>query len=162
MIDKEAYILRITQANPVDLVVINFELVLEFLGEALEAKENDIFRAAVQKAKNGLEQLIQSLNFEIPISLDFYEIYNYSYKLLCDVQFSRDGEAACAAVKEVYELMEILLEGWRDTAEKRVAEDAPPGDAPGAIPKVYAGLTYGRDGQANEYIDENKDRGYMA
>jgi len=173
MIDKSAYLLRISQANPVGLVVINFELILDFLTEAVVALEPqasageaqdalpppdfEVFRTNVQKAKSGLEQLIQSLDFEVPIAHDFYEIYNYVYKLLCNVQFSSDGKAACVALKEVSELMEILLEGWRDTAEK--ADNLPPASEG---PKVYTGLTYGRDGQANEYIDENKDRGYMA
>jgi hypothetical protein len=69
-----------------------------------------------------------------------------------------DIEAACFVVNEVAELMEILLVGWRDAAEKA---DMDVGLA-GETPKVYTGLTYGRDGNANEYIDENKDRGYMA
>ena len=154
--DKSAYILRISQASPAGLVVINFELILEYLNTALVTD----FRENVQKAKEGIEQLIQSLNFDVPLSHDFYEIYNYSYKLLCDVHFSSDSEAACNAVKEVAELMEMLLVGWRECAEKADAEgiEQPSTEAP----KVYTGLTYGKDGQANEYIDEDKDRGYMA
>jgi len=157
MFDKSAYILRISQASPVGLVVINFELILEFLNEATEnTNDKEIFRASIAKAKEGLEQLIQSLDFEIPLSQDFYEIYKYAYKLLSDIMFSSDIEAACLAVKEVAELMELLLAGWRDAAEKHIPE------ATTDTTKVYSGLTYGRDGNANEYIDENKDRGYMA
>jgi flagellar biosynthetic protein FliS len=153
--------LRISQASPTGLVVINFELILEFLKEAEQnAQEKELFRASIAKAKDGLEQLIQSLNFEIPISQEFYGIYNYSYKLLSDVQFSSDVEAACLAVKEVAELMEMLLVGWRDAAEKNAAEKTE--TVTDDTTKVYSGLTYGRDGNANEYIDENKDRGYMA
>jgi len=163
MIDKSAYMLRISQASSAGLVVINFELIIEFLNEAVaEVNNKENYRAAIQKAKDGLEQLIQSLDFEVSLSHDFYEIYNYSYKLLCDVHFSSDSEAACAVVKEVVELMEMLLVGWRNTAEKADAEMDATAVAGEDSPKVYAGLTYGRDGQANEYIDENKDRGYMA
>ncbi|MCL2198429.1 MAG: flagellar protein FliS [Defluviitaleaceae bacterium] len=161
MIDTSAYMVRISQASPAGLVVINFELILDFLNEALEsAGEREIFRQHLQKAKEGIEQLIQSLDFEVPVSQTFYDIYSYCYKLLCDVQFSTDSEAACSAVKEVQEYMEKLLEGWRETAEKSNLE--PTAEATEDTPKVYTGLTYGRDGQANEYIDENKDRGYMA
>jgi flagellin-specific chaperone FliS len=148
--------LRISQASPAGLVVINLEIILDYLNEALQSQDSEAFRASVQKAKEGIEQLIQSLDFDVSISQDFYEIYNYSYKLLCDVHFSSDKEAACSAVKEVAEHMETLLTGWRDAAEKIAS-----GVAEGDSPKVYSGLTYGRDGQANEYIDEN-NRGYMA
>jgi len=161
--DKSAYILRISQASPAGLVVINFEIILEFLNASLEAD----FGENIQKAKDGIEQLIQALDFGVPLSQDFYEIYSYSYKLLCDVHFSSDTEAACAVVKEVIELMEMLLVGWRDCAEKADAEGISTAEGAkttegGGVPKVYSGLTYGKDGQANEYIDEDKDRGYMA
>lgn len=161
MIDKSAYLLRISQASPAGLVVINFELILEFLNEAEKtvASDSEAFRVAIGKAKDGLEQLIQSLDFEISISQEFYEIYNYAYKLLCDIHFSSDVEAACSAVKEVAELMETLLIGWRDVAEKSDDSSMETGEA---VPKIYTGLTYGRNGSANEYIDEDKDRGYMA
>ena len=155
--DKSAYILRISQASPAGLVVINFEIILEFLNASLEAD----FGENIQKAKDGIEQLIQALDFGVPLSQDFYEIYSYSYKLLCDVHFSSDTEAACAVVKEVIELMEMLLAGWRDCAEKADAEGISAASDE-SIPKVYTGLTYGKDGQANEYVDEDKDRGYMA
>ncbi|MCL2357500.1 MAG: flagellar protein FliS [Defluviitaleaceae bacterium] len=156
MIDKSAYMLRISQASPVGLVVINFELILEYLNEAIAYSNNkETFRAAVQKAKDGLEQLIQALDFSAPVAHDFYEIYQYSYKLLCDVHFSSDAEAACSVLKDVAELMETLLEGWKVTAENAGAEEE-------NAPKVYAGLTYGKDGSANEYIDETNDRGFMA
>ena len=156
--DNEAYIMRISGASPVQLVVISFELMVQFLSESIacaDAEDKENFRANLQKAKNTLEQLIQSLDFSVPLSQEFHDIYRYSYKLLSDVHFSSDMKAACAAVKEVLELMQMLLEGWRETAEKH---DTTESDAP----KVYTGLTYGRDGQANEYIEENTDRGYMA
>ena len=155
MFDKSAYVLRISQANPVELVVINFEIILEFLNEA-NTSDNEVFRTAIAKAKDGLEQLIQSLNFEISFAHDFYEIYKYTYKLLSDARFNGCREAASLNVAEATELMQMLLDGWRETAEKTESETA------ANAPKVYSGLTYGRDGNANEYIEENKDRGYMA
>ena len=157
MIDKSAYMLRISQAGPVQLVVINFELILEFLQAAKSAEDSDSFITHIQKAKNGLEQLIQSLDFEVSVSGDFYDIYNYTYKLLCDIHFTQDKGKADAVVSEVIELMEMLLKGWRETASK-VTDEQPLGEAP----RVYAGLTYGRDGQAEEYIDDNEGRSFMA
>ncbi|MCL1878403.1 MAG: flagellar protein FliS [Defluviitaleaceae bacterium] len=166
MIDKSAYMLRISQASPVGLVVINFEIILDYLSEAVTCADSgevgkDAFRVAVQKAKDGLDQLIQSLDLGVSVSQEFYEIYRYSHKLLCDVHFSSDGEAACSVLKEVSELMETLLEGWKVAAEKADTE-AIVSAADENAPKVYAGLTYGKDGSANEYIDENRDRGFMA
>jgi len=167
-IDKSAYMMRITQANPIDLVVINFEIIRDYLTAALEnisdveslafiCKES--FQENLQKAKAGLDTLIESLAFDIPMSFDFYEIYKYIYKQLSDVAFASNAVAAHTAVSDSLELIEILLFGWRDVAAG-VAKEFPPVAA--VAPKVYSGLTYGRDGQAQEYIDEDSNRGYMA
>jgi len=165
MIDKSAYMLRISQAGPVQLVVINFELILEFLTAAKAAavsattsEDMDSFRANVQKAKNGLEELIQSLNFEAsPLANDFYAIYDYAYKRLSDTHYTLDNAKAAEVTDEIIEIMSELLKGWQDAAAK--TDDAP---MAGEAPKVYSGLTYGRDGQANEYVDDGAGRGYMA
>ncbi|MCL2216209.1 MAG: flagellar protein FliS [Defluviitaleaceae bacterium] len=165
MMDKSAYMMRISQAGPAQLVVINFELILEFLTAAravasasTTSEDMDDFRNHIQKAKNGLEQLIQSLNFETPLANDFYGLYDYAYRLLSDNHYTLDTAKALAATDEVMAMMTELLKGWREAASKTLDE------APwaGEIPKVYSGLTYGRDGQANEYVDDGKGRGFMA
>ena len=160
MIDKEAYILRISQANPTQLVVINFELILEFLAATEGTFGTDEFLTYIQKAKNGLEQLTDALDLSVSFSHDFYEIYKYTYKRLSDISFTRDENAAKEVIAEAKELMQMLLEGWRAAAES----DAATADAPIAseAPKVYTGLTYGKGGQAEEYIEQDSGRGYMA
>ena len=159
-IDKSGYMLRISQANPTQLVVINFELIIEFLNAASEAIGKEEFLTYIQKAKSGIEQLIDALDLGVSISHDFYEIYKYTYKLLSDVSFSKDTEIIKNAIAEAKELMEMLLEGWRKAEETDEAksEEAVATEAP----KVYTGLTYGKSGQAEEYIDEDSGRGYMA
>ena len=156
--DKSAYILRISQANPTQLVVINFELILEFLAAAGAAFGTEEYLAYVNKAKNGLEQLMFSLDLSVTISHDFFEIYKYTYKLLSDISFTQNEELAKKALEEVSELMTLLLEGWKHAAETE--KETPPVD--GEQPKVYTGLTYGKDGKAEEYISEDTGRGYMA
>jgi len=192
-IDKSAYMVRIAQANPIDLVVINFEIIRDYLTASLEdiggignsktwellenkkattsfpegsvaggndpIENKESYQSNIQKAKAGLDTLIESLAFDIPMSFDFYEIYKYIYKQLSDVAFASKKSVAQVAVNESLELVEILLAGWRDVATG-VAKELPP--VATIAPKVYSGLTYGKDGQAEEYIDEDTNRGYMA
>ncbi|MCL2604891.1 MAG: flagellar protein FliS [Defluviitaleaceae bacterium] len=147
MVDANEYRLRIANANPAQLVVINFEMVIVFLDDG-----------QIEKAKDALEQLVRSLNFEISLAHDFYEIYKYINELLITAQFSKDEVIVTQSVSEVRELMGTLLDGWRNV-EKQVA-DLPP--VAGESPKIYAGLTYSRDGQVDEYVDEGNNKGYMA
>jgi len=168
ILDKSAYMLRIAQANPVQLVVINFELIIDYLSAALitvstgdkleNDSQKDMYFACIQKAKIGLDSLIESLDFEIPLAYEFYDIYKYNYKQLSDIAFTSDKAIARKAIEETITLMEMLLASWRDLA-KEVAKELPP--VVGEAPKVYAGLTYGKNGKVEEYI-EDSNRGFMA
>ena len=149
MIDKDDFSLRISKANPAQLVVINFELLIQFI-------ENE----QIDKAVNALEQLIRALNFEIPLAHDFYEIYKYVNTLLVTAQFSSNKGEAKQAASEAREILESLLTGWKDAENQVAALELPP--VAGEAPTVYSGLTYSRDGKANEYIDDDKKKGYMA
>ena len=162
MIDKEYYTKRISETGPVGLVALNFELTLDFLLKARkmyldESKDIDQARHLVTRAREGIENLIQSLDFDVPLASDFYEVYKYAYGLLCDVQQSRDGKKVVRALDEAAEIMESFLKAWKELAEKTVEEPLPLEDGP----KVYAGLTYGKDGKAKEYV-ENIAGGYKA
>lgn len=152
--------MRISQANPTQLVVINFEIILDFLTAAGGAFGTDDYLTYIQKAKSGLDQLIESLDLSVELSHDFYEIYKYTYKLLSDISFTQDKDTAHNTIAETKELMTLLLEGWQKAAESDAATEEPP--VASEAPKVYTGLTYGKNGQAEEYIDESSERGYMA
>jgi len=165
MIDKSAYMMRISQAGPVQLVVINFEIILEYLtmardvaAKATSSEDMDAFRTFIQKTKNGLEQLMNSLNFEADFAHEFEAIYSYAYQRLSDVHYTLDTAKALEVTDEMIEIMSALLKGWRETASK-TDEESPWANE---IPKVYTGLTYGRNGQAQEYVDDGNDRGFMA
>jgi len=147
MVNRDDYTLRISKANPAELVVINFELVLAFL---------DV--GDIEKTKNAVEQLMRSLNFEISLAHDFFDVYRYVNERLVIAQFSQDEVLIKEVISEVRELMETLLVGWKDV-EKQVA-DLPP--VAGEGPAVYSGLTYSKNGTADEYIDDGDKKGYMA
>ncbi|MCL2015361.1 MAG: hypothetical protein FWG68_03830, partial [Defluviitaleaceae bacterium] len=64
-INKEDYTLRIANATPVQLVVINHELLLAFIEEALAAHaahEPAVYYKKINKAKDALTQLIEGLD----------------------------------------------------------------------------------------------------
>ena len=150
--DKEYYTNRISKAGPVGLVALNFEITLDFLLKARKMYNTDVTesRHCIIRAKEGIENLIQSLDFEVPLSFDFYEIYKYLYGILSDAHASGDAGKAIKTLDEVIEHMESFSNVWKQLAENTAEE---PIRTDGA-PKIYAGLTYGKDGKAAEYIDE--------
>lgn len=156
--NKEDYTLRIAQATPVQLVIINHELLVDFVTGALTAFESgelELFYQYLNKSKDALTQLIEGLDFEHEIAHELYNLYLYAGERLNKALFSKDKGAAL----EVKEMFLELLEGWQaieDTPDERIAE-TPAQDGP----QVYAGLTYGREG-LTEYIPEDGDAGFKA
>ena len=153
MVDKEYYTKRISQAGPVGLVALNFELTLDFLQKARKIYDNDKDqgRLCITRAREGIENLIQTLDFDVHLSFDFYELYKYVYGLLCDVQQSSDDKKAAKSLDEAAEIIGNLTKAWRELADKTVEDPIETEDAP----KIYAGLTYDKDGKVTEYIDES-------
>ena len=157
--NKEDYVLKIANATPVQLVSITNRLMVEFVSEAihaLEAGNNEVFEQNINRAKSALEQLMGSLNFEVEIAQELYDLYLYAGKLLNRSFFDYDA----APIQEVKEMFETLLEGWEaieDTPDKRVSD----GDTVEDGPQVYAGLTYEKGG-LSEYIVEDENHGFKA
>ena len=164
MVDKEAYAEKIEKAGPVGLVALNFELTLDFLGKARTMYLGggpdgiDMARRCVTRAREGLENAIQSLDMGVPIAADFYEVYRYAYGLLCGAQQSSDAGRVLGALDEVAEIVAGFAKAWRGLADK--TDEEPIGTGGG--PRVYAGLTYGKDGKPIEHIDGGGKGGFRA
>jgi flagellar biosynthetic protein FliS len=159
-INAEDYALRIKQASPAQLVVINYALVTEFLRGALESLDGgdkEAFAFHVDKAKDGLMKLIGGLNFEITLAHELYAVYRYLYERLTGAFFRYERKP----VEEALSLTEILAEGFRDAVKQQPAEASAGSVQTETAPQVFAGLTYERDGLA-EYIDQKNERGYRA
>ena len=156
----EDYTLRIAQATPVQLVIINHELLVAFVDEALTAfknSETELFYQYINKSKDALAQLIDGLDFDEPIAHELFDLYLYAGERLNKALFGKNIEAA----QEIKLMFTDLLEGWQaieDTPDDRLA-NMPEQEGP---QQVYAGLTYHKDGQLSEYIPEDENRGFKA
>ena len=133
--------------------------------ESFEADAQDLnqFFNHIGKAKDALMQLVSGLDFENEIAQGLYDIYLYAGECLNKALFSKDVDAA----KELKGLFTELLEGWQaieGTPDDRIIETPLPEDIshPQDGAHIYAGLTYGKDGELSEYIPESEDRGFKA
>jgi flagellin-specific chaperone FliS len=152
--NKDDYILRVSSATPVQLVVISHELLVAFLSDALANRgAPPVFAENVGKARDALEQLINGLDFTVTLAQELYDLYLYAGGRLGRAFFAYDADAAA----EVLAMFETLLAGWKaieDAPDTRAAEQARGG------PQVYAGLTYERGGLSEIVVDDGE--GYRA
>lgn len=151
---KQEFILRITRANKSQLIVILYDMVLEYLQDALKAyEENDKkkYKTDIGNAKNCIDELIRSLKPGYEISLTLQSLY-YFYK----------RELSTAAILEKEEMITPvinMIKELRDAYEKVAAEDT---SAPVMenTQTVYAGLTYGKDSLNINLSDQGSNRGF--
>ncbi len=150
----EDYTAKISVASPLQLVIINYELMLEHIKGAKSDFQNEcVYNENIDKAVqfNGL--LIDSLDMSFSISMDLMPLYIYVNKLLIGAKISKEK----GKLDEAEKIMSNLLESWlqleRDGfSGEPVIEGAE---------QIYAGLTYSK-GELNEVVMDTGNRGFKA
>ena len=150
------YTLKITNASPTGIIVIMYDLAIEYMEEAKKCfAEGDHDGARVQCTNAGrvFGDLISSLDFTYEISFPLFRIYEFISKEVSMAVIKDDGSALDGGIR--------LLSQLRESFEK-LAEQDKSGPAMNNAQSVYAGLTYGK-GMLNESTTSSTDnRGYRA
>ncbi|MDE6181733.1 MAG: flagellar protein FliS, partial [Eubacteriales bacterium] len=76
---KEDYVAKISSASPLQLVIINFEIIIDYINESkkyINTKDKN-FDFNVKKSRQFLMELRSSLNMEYEISENLMSIYNF-------------------------------------------------------------------------------------
>lgn len=153
---KQQFTLRITQANPTQLVVILYEMSLEYLSEAREAlASQDIlsFREAVRKTRGCLSELMESLDLAYEPAPAILQLLLYCVRRLAQGEIRRDGEA----FNDIEKVLGPLKEAFA-----AIQDQNPKGAVMDNSQTVYAGLTYGRSSLTENTGDPGSNRGMLA
>lgn len=155
--DKQQFTLRITQANPTQLVVILYEMLLCYLEDASaalaeEPDHADAFREAIRKARGCLNELMASLHMEYEPAPALLQLYLFCLRRLALGEQRRDGEI----LGEVKRVIEPLREAYGKLAKESNAEPVMRNSQ-----TVYAGLTYGRNTLTENMADQGANRGML-
>lgn len=156
------YTAKISNADPLGLVIITYELILTNIIEALNSKDVIKSKKSLTKARQFLADLITALDMSHEISRNLMSIYIYINKLLIEGELKASGSKFSEMEKPLEEASAILnelLSSWKTLHED---ENIDKGEKimPGAL-KVYAGLTY-KGGELEEFVDYDEKRGYKA
>jgi flagellar secretion chaperone FliS len=155
--DLKAFTARITQANGSELVVIVYEIILkdiESAKEAINVQNHTKFTRDVDHAVKFINELINTLDFEYPISYDLMQLYLYCNKQLIQATLKKEIEPLESAAKVLTSLHKGFVEvSKQDKSEPLMSNTQ----------QVYAGLTYGKGSLNEMYVDPNQmERGFRA
>ncbi len=151
---KQEFTLKITQANRTQMVVIIYDILLEYLEEAkkaVEEKQVDEFKHAIKHARNCMQELMDSLHLEYALATKLVQIYLYLNRKLASADVKKEGES----IEEVKKIIQKLRDAYKEAAKTDCSDSIM-----GNTQSVYAGLTYGK-GTLNESVENPKEnRGY--
>ena len=154
---KQDFEKRINDATPMQLTVINYELLLFFMDEARAAAAKTAeCAAALERARAALIELHATLDMDVEFSQDLGNLYLFINKCLIHAGTKRTDEEKNAELAQARGIVTELLEAWQTLEADECLYEKLLGNSP----KIFAGLTYGKDGKLEEYQDFDPDRGY--
>lgn len=152
---KQDFILRISQSNRSQLVVIIYEIILTYLEEAkvaYEKKDMEEFRESIRKAQPFVSELMEALDFKYAISIELLQLYLYVNKALVRSILRREKRNLESAIV----VLETLKVGFIGVSEQ---DDSAP--LIQNAQQIYAGLTYSKGSLTETLKDENLSRGFL-
>lgn len=149
---KQQFTLRITQANATQLVVILYEMLLQYLADGEQAAGDAQFVEAVHKARGCVNELLNSLHREYSPAGELSALYLYCIRRLarCEVKRDRSG------LDEVRKVIAPLCDAYRQIQDQNTS-----GPVMNNSQTVYAGLTYGRNQLTENMADQGTNRGML-
>lgn len=151
---------RISQANKTELIVVMYDMALEYLQDAKDARtasEQAQYTKNIKLAKRVIDRLLCDLDMQYEISAELFNIYMTMQRFLV--------KASCAMSKDndkyidsVLKMIQTLRKSWYEVSLTDHSETLMKNTQ-----QVYAGLTYSSAGSSNEISqDYNINRGFRA
>lgn len=152
---KKQFTFRISQANPTEMIVILYEMTLQYLsdaGESAERKDYTQYRENVRRARNCVSELLQSLHLEYEPAGALRQLYLYCIRRLSQAEVRWNTEL----LEEIVRIITPLCDAYRQIAPQNTA-----GPVMKNTQSVYAGLTYGKNTLTENMADQSMNRGML-
>ena len=153
----QAYTYRVSQANPCELVVIMYDIILDDVKNARLAKtagNNKQYQADLTHAVKFVNELMDALDFSQSVSFRLMSLYIYVSKMLAKARVSGN----CDSLNDVEMVIEKLRAGFDGIKNQDTS-----GPVMRNVQQVYAGLTYSRGTLNETYLNaQDYNRGFKA
>lgn len=151
----QKYKFRITEANKTELIVILYEMFLDYINDAitaLEKEDRDVFRKEIKRARGCIEELIMSLHLEYDLAKCYLKLYTYINRELASAEVRNTREPLDEVSNMIKELHEAYVQVSKQDSSLPVMANTQ---------SVYAGLTYGKNTLNENLMDHTTNRGFL-
>jgi len=153
----QTYTLRVSQASPCELVVIMYDIILDDVKNAREAKkagDEKQYQADLVHAGKFVNELMDALDFSQQISFRLMSLYIYVNKMLVKARINKKWDS----LNDVELVIEKLRAGYDGIKDQDTS-----GPVMQNVQQVYAGLTYGKGTLNETYLNaQDYNRGFNA
>ena len=153
---KQEFTRRIVQANKTQMITILYEMVIDYIEEAIDAigiGEKEQATLMLGRAQNCIDELIRSVNRNNELGKILLDIYIFSKKELTVAAINYSQHR----IWKVEQNFKMLCSAYRELEKNDTS-------APmmGNTQTVYAGLTYGKYRLNEDVTAVSMNRGVMA
>ena len=134
---------RIAQSNKTQLVVVTYEIIVNYLDTAVESDSDRDYIYNLQKAQQFLNNLTSALDYSYEISYDLLSLYSYANRCIT-MSIAKKENCDLDMVKN---MMLKLKESF-----DKISREDESGSVMKNADTVYAGITYGK-GSLNEMTE---------
>ena len=152
---KQQFTFRISQANPTEMIVILYDMTLQYLTDAAESAEREdfvVYRENVLRARKCISELIHSLHLEYELAISLRKLYQYCIRRLTQAELRCHTEL----LQEVVHVITPLRDAYRQIAPQNTE-----GPVMQNAQAIYAGLTYGKNTLTENMADQSMNRGML-
>lgn len=139
---------RISQSNKTQIVVITYEIIINYLDSGkncLDNRDETGFVFNLKKARQFVNQLSSVLDFKYEISFELMNLYMYASDNLLKSELRRED----INLGMVRDIMVKLKDSFEQVSELDTSLPAL-----GNTEKIYEGLTYGKNGRGTVMVSK--------
>lgn len=152
---KKEFTRRITQANPVSMITILYDMTLVYIGDAREAfagREEKKFVQEIHRAQDCLMELMNSLDMKYEPAAALRELYLYMHRELAGAIISVSEDRLAQPESILTRLRDAYLELEKTGSFEPVMDNTQ---------QIYAGLTYGKNSLIESLAQPVNNRGFL-
>ena len=153
---KREFTRRITQANPVSMITILYDMTLIYIRDAKEAlagREEKKFIQEIHRAQDCLMELMSSLDMKYEPAAALRELYLYMHRELAGAIISASEDRFAQPESILTRLRDAYLELEKTGSFEPVMDNTQ---------QIYAGLTYGKNYLVESLAQPVNNRGFLA
>jgi flagellar protein FliS len=151
--DINVYTNRISNANPTQLIVVMYDMAIDYLKSAVryvdEGSKTE-FTAELKRAKRVINQLTSVLDMKYPVSGELKNIYLFMNNAIVRANARYETEELTRCIAMLEKLRAAFFEVSKQDTQTAVMKNTQ---------QLYAGLTYSRN-SLNETMSEDYNRGF--